>query len=301
MGPTASGKSRLALDIADALGGPGRVEIIGADAMALYRGMDIGTAKVLPAERRGIAHRQVDVLDISQAASVAAYQREARADFEAIVAAGKVPLVVGGSGLYLRALLDVLEFPGTDPRVRRRREDQLAAMGPAAMHAELLHLDPLAARRIGPHNGRRLVRALEVIDLTGRPYSATLPAHEHWRPTVQIGLRGEMGLLDQRIALRTRQMFDSGFLEEVEALDARGLRRSKTAIRATGYEEALAVLDGTLSVEEGIAAVTQASKRLARKQMKWFKRDPRTHWLDFASPTTTADAIRLLEGAFSRG
>ncbi|MDO5080938.1 tRNA (adenosine(37)-N6)-dimethylallyltransferase MiaA [Buchananella hordeovulneris] len=278
VGPTATGKSELALDVAEAL--QHDVEIVSADAMQLYRGMDIGTAKLPLAERRGIPHHQLDVLEVWQEASVAAYQRHARADIAAICARGAVPLVVGGSGLYVRALLDEIDFPGTDPAVRARLEQEAAASGPAAAHARLAALDPPAAAQIAAANVRRVVRALEVIELTGRPFSAQLPAQRYHAPTKQFQIDVDQATLRQRIAARTDAMLAAGLLEETRSLAAQGLRESKTAARATGYAQALAVLDGQLTQAEAAAAITLATTQLARRQRKWFARDSRIHHLD---------------------
>lgn len=301
VGPTATGKSDLALDLAKTLGGGSAVEIVGADAMQLYRGMDIGTAKLPEGERRGVRHHQIDVLEVTQEASVAAYQREARADIVGIHSRGSLPLVVGGSGLYVRALLDELEFPATDPQVRNDLETQLVALGSSALHARLTEADPAAAGRIDPANGRRIVRALEVIALTGRPYSASLPSYTYHQPTVQIGLRGDIEVLDRRIHKRAHAMFAQGLVEEVRALEVKGLREGKTAARATGYAQALAVLDGIMTVEEAGDEVARATSRLARRQLKWFRRDPRIIWLDFSSPTSLADARRAVEETWDQG
>src|SRR5450631_2293930 len=233
VGATASGKSDLALALAQRLGG----EIVNADAMQLYRGMDIGTAKIPIEQCRGIAHHQLDVLDVRQEASVAAYQREARLDLAGIRSRRNRPILVGGSGLYVRAALDRLEIPPTDPAVRARLEGELAAEGIDAMHARLLRADPVAAHAIEPKNERRVVRALEVVELTGRPFSATLPTREYQLPTITIGLVVPRPELDMRIAARVHQMWGAGLLEEVRRLDAAGLREGRTAAKALGYSQ----------------------------------------------------------------
>ncbi len=290
VGPTASGKSDLALDLAQRLDG----EIVGADAFQLYRGMDIGTAKVPSHERRGIPHHQLDVLDIEQDASVAAYQRHARADLAAIAGRGRQPLLVGGSGLYVRAALDELDIPPTDPRVRARWESRLADQGLDALRAELTRLDPAAAAAIEPRNARRIVRALEVVELTGRPFSATLPTGRYAVPTVVIGLRVPRPDIDARIEARTRRMWHDGLLEEVAGLADLGLASTRTASRAVGYAQALDQLAGTLTQAEAIAATTAATRRLVRRQESWLRADQRIHWLDVdaaasASAETLAD------------
>ena len=296
VGPTASGKSDLALELAcrlpGALGAPGSGEIVSADALQLYRGMDVGTAKTPVEERRGIAHHQIDVLEVRDEASVAAYQKYARADVADIHARGGVAVVAGGSGLYQRALLDVIEFPGTDPLLRARLEEEAAGpLGSRGMHERLKALDPVSAERIDPHNARRIVRALEVIELTGRPYSASMPRHEFVTPALMVALRRPMEELDERIALRTRAMMDGGLIEEVRALIDVGLREAKTASRATGYAQALAVIDGTMSEDEAVESIALATRQLARRQVKWLRPDQRVHWLDveeFASDEAVA-------------
>ena len=293
VGPTATGKSELALALAQRLGG----EIVNGDAMQLYRGMDIGTAK-LPAEaRRGIAHHQLDVLDVRQEASVAAYQREARVDVAGIRSRRRRPILVGGSGLYVRAALDRLEIPPTDPAVRARLQGELAAEGITAMHMRLRKADPVAARAIQPKNERRVVRALEVIELTGRPFSATLPTREYELPTITIGLRVPRPELDARIAARVHQMWDAGLLEEVRRLDAVGLREGRTAAKALGYSQALAHLDGLLSAEQAIEDTITSTRRFARRQESWFRPDPRIHWLGYDDPQLTDRALDVIASA----
>lgn len=295
VGPTATGKSDLALDVADWIGGPDGAEIIGVDAMALYEGMDLGTAKIPAEERRGITHHLIDVLEVSEEASVAEYQRQATHLVDSILAEQKTPIAVGGSGLYMRALLDQLQFPPTDAGVRARiekqvRDDRLSS------HRLLAHLDPTAAANIDPNNERRIIRALEVIELTGEPFSATMPTYNYHWPTKQIGLTGSLEVLDERIAKRAKMMFDSGLVDEVRNLLPQGFRQSKTASRATGYQQALAVIDGMLSVEEAVEATARATSQLARKQLKWFRRDPRIAWVDIEGPVN--EKVReILAGA----
>ncbi len=271
-GPTGTGKSELALDLAERLDG----EVINADSMQLYRGMDIGTAKLPPAERRGVPHHLLDVLEVTQTATVAAYQRDARALVQDILARGRTPLLVGGSGLYIRAVVDSIEFPATDPAVRSRLEDELAVLGPAALAERLREVDPDAALSIGPANGRKIVRALEVIELTGRPFSATMP--RYGAPAfdaVQLLLDRETAGLDVRLADRVQRMVELGLLDEVRQLATRGLRQGVTASRALGYAQFLAVLDGTSTVPDAIAQTTQATRRFVRRQRSWFRRDHR--------------------------
>ncbi len=280
VGPTATGKSDLAVALAHRLDG----EVVGADASQLYRGMDLGTAKLTLREREGVPHHQLDVLDVTEEASVAAYQRHARADVEGVLGRGRVPLVVGGSGLYVRAVIDRLDIPPTDPTVRSRLQQRADSEGTAALFAELGRVDPVAAAAIEPRNTRRIVRALEVVELTGRPFSATLPTREHLRPTVVVGLRLERAALDQRIERRTRAMFDAGLVEETRALLERGLRSGRTASRAVGYAQALAVIDGTMTVEDAVADTALRTRRLVRRQESWFGADPRTTWVDALDP-----------------
>lgn len=281
VGPTATGKSELALDLADALGAAGpSCEVVNADASQLYRGMDIGTAKLPVAERRGHPHHQIDVLEVVEEASVAAYQRRARQDLADIEDRGNRGLIVGGSGLYVRAVTDALDFPGTDPQLRAELEERARSEGTAGLVAELEGLDPAAAARIEPGDTRRVVRALEVIRLTGRPFSASLPRYADLVPTVHLALRTDRQALNHRIEGRAASMFASGLLAEVEALAARGLREGPTASRAIGYVQALSVLDGLMTTEEAVDSTAAATRRLASRQLKWFRRDPRVHWLD---------------------
>lgn len=270
VGPTATGKSALAVELALRLGG----EVVGADASQLYRGMDIGTAKITPDEMHGVPHHQLDVLDIHEEASVAAYQRHARADIDAVVGRGKTPILVGGSGLYVRAAVDHLTIPPTDAEVRTRI-DADATADPAAVRRRLQELDPAAADAIEPNNIRRIVRALEVIELTGRPFSATLPRRESVRPTLQLSLDVPRVELDRRIGARVEHMWGAGLLDEVASLAERGLSRTRTAARAVGYPQALAHLRGELSRDEAVADTVAATRRLAKRQRQWFGADPR--------------------------
>jgi tRNA dimethylallyltransferase len=280
VGPTATGKSDLAVALALELDG----EVVNADASQLYRGMDVGTAKLPPPERAGVAHHLLDVLDVTDEASVAAYQRDARAAVEDVLARGRVPVVVGGSGLYVRAVLEPLEFPGTDPRVRARWEQEAARLGPRALHAELAARDPAAAAAIDPANLRRVVRALEVVELTGRPFTATLPDGAYVRPTVQVGLRAPREVLDRRIADRVDAMLAAGLVEEVRVLEGRGLRQGRTASRALGYAQVLRHLDGETTLEEARDQTVRATRAFARRQDKWFRRDDRVVWVDATLP-----------------
>ena len=295
VGPTATGKSDLAVRLALELGG----EVVNADAMQLYRGMDIGTAKLSLEERRGIPHHQLDVLDVREEASVAAYQSSARSDLDAIAARGHHPVVVGGSGLYVRAALDRLEIPPTDPDVRRRLEEEATALGTPAMLQRLRERDPDAASAIEPNNTRRIVRALEVIELTGRPFSATMPTREYLRPTVAIGLWVPRAVLDQRIETRVQRMWRHGLLDEVRALERRGLREGRTASRAIGYAQALDQLDGSLTAEQAQEQTAALTRRLARRQESWFRPDPRITWLDPREITAVEQAMAVVRRAIS--
>ncbi|MGC9666470.1 tRNA (adenosine(37)-N6)-dimethylallyltransferase MiaA [Planosporangium sp. 12N6] len=288
VGPTAAGKSDLSLTLAHALGG----EVVNADSMQLYRGMDIGTAKLRPDERAGVAHHVLDIWDVTEPASVAVYQRLARAAIDDILARGRVPLLVGGSGLYVRAVLEEFEFPGTDPVLRAELEAELAENGPAPLYARLVAADPVAAERILPSNGRRIVRALEVIALTGGRFTAELPEpRPHYR-ALQLGVDLDAGLLDARIAARVDQMWAAGLVDEVRALEARGLRDGRTASRALGYHQVLRFLDGADTEEAAREATIRTTRRFVRRQRSWFRRDPRIHWLDAAAP----DAVAVARG-----
>lgn len=286
VGPTATGKSRLALDLAAILG---RAQVVNADAMQLYRGMDIGTAKVPAWERRGVPHHQIDVLDPSEDASVAVYQGHARRDVEAILDAGDWAIVVGGSGLYVRALLDELAFPGTDPTIRAALEERAAVEGGTVLHRELADVDPAAAASIDPRNIRRVVRALEVVALAGS-FSATLPAGIYHRPTVQLGLRLGPAELDARIRARTERMLADGLVDEVAGLGV----LSRTAARATGYAQVLEYLAGHADLAETAEEIALATRQLARRQVKWFRRDARITWLDAVETSVLPAALGRL-------
>jgi tRNA dimethylallyltransferase len=280
VGATATGKSALAIALALALDG----EIVNADSMQLYRGMDIGTAKEPEPARRGVPHHLLDVWPVTRTANVADYQKLARVAIDEITARGRVPVLVGGSGLYIRAALDDLHFPGTDRGIRARLESELAELGPASLHARLAALDPAAAAAILASNGRRIVRALEVIEITGRPFTATMPAYERSLPAVQIGLTLPRPELDARIAARVEAMWQSGFEAEVRALVQVGLRDGRTASRALGYQQMLRHLDGELTLEAAREETVRATRRFARRQESWFRRDPRVRWVDASKP-----------------
>ena len=278
VGPTATGKSALAVELALALDG----EVVNADSMQLYQGMDIGTAKLTDDERRGVPHQLLDIWPVTHTATAAEYQQLARDAVADITRRGKVAIVVGGSGLYVRALLDRIEFPGTDPTVRAALEAELAELGPQRLHERLADQDPAAAAAILATNGRRIVRALEVIALTGRPFSAGLPAYESDYDAVQIGLDCDDVTLDARVDARVDRMFADGLVEEVRGLEKQGLREGRTAARALGYQQVLAMLDGTCTEAEAREETKRATRRFVRRQRSWFRRDPRIHWVGSA-------------------
>ncbi|WP_104525155.1 tRNA (adenosine(37)-N6)-dimethylallyltransferase MiaA [Blastococcus atacamensis] len=292
VGPTATGKTALAVALARRLGG----EVVNADSMQLYRGMDIGTAKPDEAERGGVPHHLLDLWDVREPASVAEYRLRARAEIDRLRAAGSIPFLVGGSGLYVRAVLDELNFPGTDPAVRARLEAELADVGSAELHARLARLDPASGAAVLPGNGRRIVRALEVIELTGGPFRAELPEPRPHYPAVTIGLDREPGELDDRIALRVDRMWTAGFVDEVAALDARGLREGPTASRAIGYAQVLAQFDGTLTAEDARERTVVATRRFVRRQRSWFRRHAGTTWLDAARPDLVDAVAAVITG-----
>ena len=288
VGPTAVGKSALAVALAHRYRrSDQQAEIVKDDSMLVYRGMDIGTAKPTAAERGGVPHHLLDVLDVTETATVADFQALARAAIADCRARGVLPVVVGGSALYVRAVVDDFVFPGTDPDLRRRLEDELAVLGPEALHRRLALRDPAAAAVVEPANGRRVVRALEVLELTGEPYTATLPEHRYLLPdVVQIGLAIERPVLDARIEARVAAMWEAGFVDEVRRLAAAtpGLREGLTASRALGYRQLLAHLDGELTEDEARARTVTGTRKFARRQGGWYRRDPRIHWLAWDRP-----------------
>lgn len=294
VGPTASGKTALSLDLAEALGG----EIVNTDAMQVYRGMDIGTAKLPHAERRGVRHHLLDLLDVRASATVAEFQTWARAVISGLRGRGVAPVLVGGSALYTRAILDRFEFPGTDAQVRARWEAELEEIGSPRLHALLAERDPEAAARIEVGNGRRVVRALEVIELTGRPFSATLPVLSYVEPaTVQIGVAIDRDVLEQRIRRRVEQMFADGFVAEVAELLERGLSEGRTAAAAIGYRQVIAHLAGEIDVDEAAERTAIATRRFARRQMAWWKDDPRIRWVEYDDPDRVATALGFVAEA----
>lgn len=295
VGPTASGKTGLGIAVAQALAKRGEhAEIINADAYQMYRGMDIGTAKASAEERAAVPHHLIDVIDPGETMSVARFQEMARECIHDLQSRGIRPILVGGSGLYARAAIDDISFPGTDPEVRSRLEERERTEGAGALFDELKAKDPEAASRMDPRNPRRTIRALEVIEVTGRPYSASLPRYRYVIPCVQIGLDLPREELDCRIDIRTRRMMDEGFVEEVERIRP---QLGTTAARALGYQQIIDYLDGLRDMDETCADIAQKTKRLARKQMGWFGRDPRIHWLQALNPKLLDNAMAIIEHA----
>ncbi|SNT33486.1 tRNA dimethylallyltransferase [Asanoa hainanensis] len=291
VGPTAAGKTALSLALAEELGG----EVVNADSMQLYVGLDIGTAKLPVGERRGIPHHVLDIWPVTSPASVAEYQRLARSAIDDILARGRVPLLVGGSGLYVRAVLEEFDFPGTDAALRSSLESELAAVGAVTLHERLRAADPVAASRILPTNGRRIVRALEVITLTGQPFAAALPsAPVPFYPSVQIGVDVAGETLDARVASRVSAMWSAGLVAETRGLVAEGLREGRTASRALGYQQVLAFLAGESTEQEAHDETIRATRRFVRRQRTWFRRDPRITWLDGADPSLVPTALHAV-------
>jgi tRNA dimethylallyltransferase len=292
VGATAAGKTGLSLDLAERLDG----EIVNTDAMQVYRGMDIGTAKLPVADRRGIPHHLLDLLEVTEPLTVAEFQGWARAAVADIRSRGRTPILAGGSALYTRAVLDRFEFPGTDPEVRRALEAELAEVGPRELHRRLADVDAAAAAQILPDNGRRIVRALEVVTITGRHFSATLPEREYSDPhSFQIGIDIDRPTLDPRIAQRVREMFDAGFVDEVRRLLDRGLADGRTARTAIGYREVAAYLDGRTSLDQAIESTTTATRRFSRRQDAWFRKDPRVVWVGWDAPDRVELAAAAVE------
>jgi tRNA dimethylallyltransferase len=293
VGPTAAGKSDLSVALCNRLLG----EVVNADAMQVYRGMDIGTAKIIAAEQQGIPHHLLDILDVTETATVAEFQQLARAAIDDCLRRQVVPVLAGGSALYIRAILDDFAFPGTDPAVRERLEAELAAHGSGALHRRLDEVDPAAAQQILPSNGRRIVRALEVIEITGSPYVATLPEHTYIYPgAVQLGLDVPRPVLDERIGRRVDRMFEQGFVEEVRALLGKGLLDGRTANRALGYSQVIALLNGEISETEARERTAQATRRFARRQDSWFRKDPRITWLPYDATDLVEQAVNVVRG-----
>ena len=296
VGPTGSGKSNLAISVALELQKSGiKAEIVNADAMQFYKGMDIGTAKVSMQERQGIEHHLLDWLEISEENTAARYQVEARKVIAELIEQNVLPIVVGGSMLYIAALINTFEFPGRDEALRAQLEQDLIDLGPGAMHKRLELLDEVAASRIEPQNGRRIVRALEIVMITGEPFAASLPEQfESFLPVLEIGLNSSREHLVERLAQRVQGMWSAGLVDEVKGLIDLGIRDSKTASQAIGYSQALAQLDGKFTEDEAIAETILLTQRYARRQMSWFRRDPRINWFDYQSETLLADVMSLV-------
>jgi tRNA dimethylallyltransferase len=291
VGPTATGKSALAVTLAQRLGG----EVVNADSMQLYRGMDIGTAKLSPDERAGVPHHLLDVWDVTETASVADYQRRARECIDSLLSRRVTPVLVGGSGLYVRAVVDPITFPGTDRDLRAALEQELEEIGSPAMHARLAAVDAAAAAVISPANSRKVVRALEVVELTGRPFLTELPRYDAAATyeAIHVGLDLDTAALDERVEQRVARMFAAGLEDEVRALDAIGLRSGFTASRALGYAQLLAVIDGRIDRERARGETVRATRRFVRRQRSWFRRDPRIRWLD-AGHDVNAEALEFV-------
>lgn len=298
VGPTAAGKSDLSVALCKSLGG----EVVNADAMQVYRGMDIGTAKISTTERDGVPHHLLDILDVTETATVAEFQQLARAAIDDCVNRSMVPVLAGGSALYIRAILDDFVFPGTDATIRARLEAELHVEGSGALHEKLKAKDPKAAEQILPSNGRRIVRALEVIELTGGPYVATLPEHHYVYPgAIQLGLDVPRPELDERIGRRVDRMFDAGFVDEVRGLLNKGLIEGKTANRALGYSQVIALLNGEIDEVEARERTAQATRRFARRQDSWFRKDPRISWLPYDDPDLLEKAEEVIAEGNRRG
>ena len=289
VGPTAVGKTALSIEIAEKFS----AEIINADAMQIYKGMDIGTAKLPLAQRKGIVHHQIDVLDPSEEANVSQYQKQSREIINVLLSKNVQPILVGGSGLYVNSVLEDLEFPGTNLEVRAKYEEILDEKGVEALFQMLKEIDPKAAENILPNNARKIVRALEVNEITGKAFNAKLPEPSPIFSDVRIALDMPRDLLDQRIIDRVHQMFEDGFVDEVKSIE-KNLRLGKTAFRALGYSQVLSLLSGEISEDEAITLTINATKKFARRQLSWFRRDPLIHWLDATSPDLFAQSLRLI-------
>lgn len=296
VGPTGTGKSDLGLHIAEQIiSNGGKAEIVNTDSMQFYRGMDIGTAKLGIGERRGIEHHMLDVLEIQDESTAAEYQAQVRPLILNLQASGITPILVGGSMLYIAAALNTFDFPERDESIRAELESELAMFGSHALHRKLAELDPLAASRIDPENGRRVVRALEIVTITGEPFAAALPeVTESWQPVLEIGLNSDRAHLVERLAKRVEKMWQQGIVAEAESLIPQGIREGKTSSRAIGYSQALAQIDGEYSETEAIAATTQLTQRYARRQMSWFRRDERIYWHDYQDPKLQDNVIELI-------
>ena len=297
VGPTGAGKSDLALILAEhIISAGGKSEIINSDSMQFYRGMNIGTAKLSIDERRGIKHHLIDWLEITDESTAAEFQGAARPLIENLQSQGVTPILVGGSMLYVAAVLNLFEFPARDEVLRARLEQDLIEVGPHELHRRLASIDPIAASRIIPENGRRTVRALEIVTLTGEPFAAEIPEDiKDWQPVLEIGINGPREDLRERLAVRVARMWQQGLVDEARALEGQGIRDGKTSSRAIGYSQALAQIDGEMTEAEAIADTVRLTQKYARRQMSWFRRDKRIHWLDYQDAQAQQKAIALVD------
>lgn len=296
VGPTGSGKSELGLQLAEYMNARQRpAQIVNCDSMQFYRGMNIGTAKLSMEERRGVKHHMIDTLDIRDESTAAEYQQQVRPLIEELQANSITPILVGGSMLYIAAALNTFEFPERDAELRQQLEVELESLGSHAMHRRIAEIDPIAASRIDPLNGRRVVRALEILLITGEPFSAALPdENESWQPVLEIGLNSDRAHLVARLARRVENMWQQGLVDEAQSLISSGLREGKTSSMAIGYRQALAQLDGELSQQEAIDQTVQLTQRYARRQMSWFRRDERINWFDYQQPDLFSAVTELV-------
>ena len=297
VGPTGAGKSALAISIAKhIIAQGGKAEILNCDSMQFYKGMDVGTAKLRVAEREGIEHHLLDFLEITDESTAAEYQQLARPLILDLQSRGVTPILVGGSMLYVAAVLNRFEFPARDEELRAKLEQDLIDFGPHEMHRRLAALDPVAASRIIPENGRRSVRAIEIVTLTGEPFAAALPeVPEDWQPVLEIGINGDREDLRSRLESRVHKMWQQGLIEEVRGLEAKGIRAGKTSAVAIGYAQALQQIDGTMTEAEAIADTVRLTQKYARRQMSWFRRDQRIQWLDYQDPEATQKALAMVD------
>jgi tRNA dimethylallyltransferase len=301
VGPTGAGKSALAIEIAKhIIAKGGKAEVINCDSMQFYKGMDVGTAKLTLDERQGIKHHLFDFLEITDESTAAEYQQIARPLITELQSRGVTPILVGGSMLYVAAVLNMFEFPARDEELRAKLEQDLLDLGPHEMHRRLKALDPVAASRIIPENGRRSVRAIEIVTLTGEPFAAALPdVPEDWQPVLEIGINGDREDLRARLEARVNQMWQQGLIEEVKSLESKGIREGKTSSVAIGYAQALKQIDGEMTELEAIADTVRLTQKYARRQMSWFRRDQRINWLDYQDPAATSKALALVDNWLS--
>ena len=301
VGPTGAGKSALAIEIAKhIIASGGKAEILNCDSMQFYKGMDVGTAKLTQAQQQGIRHHLFDFLEITDESTAAEYQQLARPLILDLQARGITPILVGGSMLYVAAVLNVFEFPARDEVLRAKLEQDLIDFGPHEMHRRLQALDPIAASRIIPENGRRSVRAIEIVTLTGEPFAAALPdVPEDWQPVLEIGINGDRDDLRARLETRVHKMWQQGLIDEVRSLESRGIREGKTSSVAIGYAQALRQIDGEITEAEAIADTVRLTQKYARRQMSWFRRDQRIQWLDYQDSEATAKALAMVDSWLS--